>query len=94
MIGGSPKDDNSEGYFVKVYPNVRTDAIVKIMLELTTSACEGQRWRSSNISDALFMPMTCSGMFFMEGFGFFAKMSDAAVMWVSEKLLWKHSYTH
>ena len=83
-LKGSPGDGMPGEYFVKVYSTVRANTIVKIMLELTNSGCEGKLWRSSNTSNAIMAPITCSDMFYMESFGFFAKLSDAAVMWVSE----------
>ena len=82
---GSPSEGKPGEFYVKVYPNLRTTTIVKMMLELSNSACEGKLWRSSNTSSAVMEPMTCSNMSYMEGYGFYAKMSNAAVMWVSEQ---------
>ena len=83
-LKGSPGDGKPGEFYVKVNSTVRADAIVKIMLELSNSGCEGKLWRSSNTSDALMAPIICSDMLYMETFGFFANLSDAAVMWVSE----------
>ena len=80
-------EDGSRGFFIKVYSTVRAETIVKIMLELSTSSCEGKLWRSSNTSNALMAPMTCSDMLYIEKFGFFANLSDAAVIWVSELIM-------
>lgn len=82
---GSPADGIPGELEVKVKPNIRSDAIVKIMLELTTSACEGKLWRSSNTDNAVMEAITCSDLSYVEGFGFDASdMSDAAVMWVCD----------
>lgn len=89
---GSPSEGIPGEFFVKVYPNIRATAVVKMMLKLVNSGCEGKLWRSSNTSDAVMEPMACSDMFFMEGFGFFANMSDAAVMWVSKQGTRIHNY--
>lgn len=83
---GSPADGIPGELEVKVKPNIRSDAIVKIMLELTTSVCEGKLWRSSNTDNAVMEAITCSDLSYVEGLGFDASdMSDAAVMWVSEQ---------
>lgn len=81
---GSPKDGLPGEFFVRVHPTVKPETVVTIMLELTNSNCKGRLWRSSNTSNAIMKPITCSRMYYMEGFGFFAKMSDAAVIWVSK----------
>ena len=83
---GSPKDGIPGEFLVKVYSHTKPAVVVKIMLELTNSDCEGKLWRSSNPSTAVLKPITCSKMLYLQGFGFFAKLSDAAVIWVSEWL--------
>ena len=87
----SPSEGKPGEFFVKVYPNIGTATLVKMMLELVNSGCEGKLWRSSNTSNAVMEPIACSDMLFLEGGGFFAKMSDAAVMWVSEQGTHSHS---
>ena len=91
---GSPSKGSPGEFFVKVNPNSRTATVVKIMLELSNSACEEKLWRSSNTTDAVMEPMTCSDMLFMDGYGFFAKMSNAAAMWVSEHATHSQSFSH
>ena len=70
-------------YVVKISRGVKPHTVVQIMLEIVTSGCEGKAYRTSNTSGAPMKPITCSRMIYIEGFGFAAKMSDAAVMWVS-----------
>lgn len=78
-------DDAIPGeYVVKVSRGVKSFTIVQMMLEITTSECQGKVYRTSNASDSPMKPMTCSNMIYIERFGFAAKMSDAAVMWVSK----------
>ena len=71
-------------YVVKISRGIKTHVVVQMMLEMATSECKGSVYRTSNTSDAPVKPITCSGMIYIEKFGFAAKMSDAAVMWVSE----------
>ena len=71
-------------YVVKISHGVKAHTTVQIMLEIATSGCQGKVYRTSNASDASMKPITCSNMIYIERFGFAAKMSDAAVMWVSK----------
>ena len=71
-------------YVVKMSSGVKSHTIVQMMLEMTTSDCAGKVYRTSNAPDASMKPMTCSKMIYIDGFGFAAKMSDAAIMWVSK----------
>ena len=83
MVG--PLEDAIPGeYIVKMLRGTKTHTIVKMMLEMATSGCEGKVHRASNSSDAPMQPMTTSSMIYIERIGFAAKMSDAAVMWVSK----------
>lgn len=77
--GAIPKE-----YIVKM-KKTTVSVLINIMLELTNSGCEGKTYRMSNTSNPAMGRMTCSNMAYIEGMGmgFAAKMSDAAVMWVS-----------
>lgn len=87
-LSGSPEDGKPGEFFVKVHPYITDVTLVNVMLELVTSGCEGKLWRSSNTSNAVMEPITCSGMYLIpQGHGFFAKMSNAAVMWVSNQCM-------
>ena len=70
-------------YVVKMSKGVKPHHIVQLMLEMSTDGCQGRLYRTSNAPDALTMPMSNSGMIYIENFGFAAKMTDAALMWVS-----------
>lgn len=73
-------------FIVKFNASFTDDEMVKIMLELVTSGCEGKLWRSSNTSNAVMKPITCSNMIPIMRFSLFtAKLSDAAIIWVSEQ---------
>ena len=86
-----PGNGRPTKYFVKINLALPVQKIVDMMLELGTGECQGRQWHSSNASDALFTPVTGSHMIYEEGkHGFSAKMSNAAVMWVSNK---SSSYT-
>lgn len=80
---GFPEDGIPGEYIVKMWSKVKSHTIVKIMLEMTNSECERRIYRTSNASDAPSKPIACSGMIYIERIGFAARMSDAAVMWVS-----------
>ena len=80
---GSPEDHIPGHFVVKMSRGVSTQAVVQLMLEMATSNCARMMYRTSNTSDASEEPITCSGMIYMGYFGFAAKMSDAALMWVS-----------
>ena len=70
-------------YVVRVSRGVKPAVVVQLMLEMATSDCARTMYRTSNTSDASEEPITCSGMIYIQYFGFAAKMSDAALMWVS-----------
>ena len=81
---GKPEGRPGE-FLVKINHALAVQKIVNMMMELGTSECQGRLWRSSNASDALFTLVTCSDLMFQEeDHGFSAKMSNAAVMWVSK----------
>ena len=81
---GNPEQGIPDEYVVKISREVKAHIIVRMMLEMATSECKGMVYRNSNTSDASMKPITCSSMIYLERFGFAAKMSDAAVMWVSK----------
>lgn len=81
---GNPEQGIPGEFVVKISREVKPHVVVQMMLEIVTSECKGMVYRSRNTSDAPMKPITCSGMIYIERFGFAAKMSDAAVMWVSK----------
>jgi len=83
MVGVLEKGIPGE-YVVKMSSGVKPHTIVQMMLEMTTSDCQRRAYRTSNAPDAPMKSITCSKMIYIDGFGFAAKMSDAAIMWVSE----------
>jgi len=79
-------DIKHDKFIVKFKARSTKDKMVKVMLELVTSGCEGKLWRSSNTSNAVKEPITCSDIHPIMLFSLFAaKLSDAAVIWVSEQ---------
>ena len=83
MVGNLEEGIPGE-YVVKISREVKTYIIVQMMIEIATSECKGMLYRTGNTSDASMKPITCSSMIYIDRFGFAAKMSDAAVMWVSK----------
>lgn len=79
---GSPKNGIPGEFIVKI----ESSDIIKIMSQLNASVHNGKPWRSSNTSSAVMEPINCTIMWYLVGFGFAAKMSDSAVIWVSEQL--------
>lgn len=84
MVKGLLEDAIPGEYVVKMLSGTKPHAIVQMMLDMAMSKCEGKVHRTSNSTDASMQPMIVSSMIYIERFGFAAKMSDAAVMWVSK----------
>lgn len=82
---GFPERGIPGEYVVKISRGVLSHTVVNMMLEMARSGCEGKVYRTSNASDAPVKPINCSGMTYIDRFGFAAKMSDAAVMWLCDK---------
>ena len=86
-LTGTMEDAIPEEYIVKMKKGTLKEHIVKLMFEMTNSGCEGKITTTSSASKAVKGPIACSNLIYITGIGFAAKMSDAAVMWVSPVIL-------